>query len=69
MKINKTILWSLVLLVLVAALYRIIPGRQFGFAPQWAMAVFAGAVIKDKKWAFLLPVLSMFLSDLIYQVL
>jgi hypothetical protein len=68
MKINKTIVWSLFLLVLVSALYRVIPGRPYGFAPQWAMAVFAGAVIKDKKWAFLVPVLSMFLSDLAYQV-
>ena len=68
MKINKTIVWSLILLVLISALYRIIPGRPYGFAPQWAMAVFAGIVIKDKKWAFLIPVLSMFLSDLIYQV-
>ncbi len=33
------------------------------------MAVFAGAVIKDKKWAFIIPVLSMFISDLLYQVL
>ena len=33
------------------------------------MAVFAGAVIKDKKWALIIPVLSMFISDLLYQVL
>ena len=60
---------SLILLVLVAALYRIIPGRAYGFAPQWAMAIFAGAVIKDKKLAMILPVLSMFFSDLFYQIL
>jgi hypothetical protein len=66
---SKNIIWSFLLLVIVAALYRIIPGRPFGFAPQWAMAVFAGAVIKDKKWAFIMPVLSMFVSDLLYQVL
>lgn len=69
MKLNKSLIWSLLLLTLVSALYRIIPGRPYGFAPQWAMAVFAGAVIKDKKWAFVLPVLSMFISDLLYQVL
>jgi hypothetical protein len=69
MKSNNKIVWSFVLLVLIAALYRIIPGRPFGFAPQWAMAVFAGAVIKDKKWALIIPVLSMFISDLLYQVL
>jgi hypothetical protein len=69
MKSNNKIVWSFLLLVLIAALYRIIPGRPYGFAPQWAMAVFAGAVIKDKKWALIIPVLSMFISDLLYQVL
>ncbi len=69
MKLNKTIFWSLLLLVVIAALYRIIPGRPFGFAPQWAMAIFAGAIIKDKKWALAIPVLSMFISDLLYQLL
>jgi hypothetical protein len=69
MNYSKNIVWTFLLLIIVAALYRIIPGRPFGFAPQWAMAVFAGAVIKDKKWAFIMPVLSMFVSDLFYQVL
>ncbi len=69
MKSNKSLIWTLVALIIVAALYRIIPGRPYGFAPQIAMAVFAGASIKDKKWAFALPVFSMFVSDLIYQLL
>ena len=69
MKLNKNMVASLILLVLVAALYRIIPGRPYGFAPQWAMAVFAGAVIRDKKFAMILPVLSMFFSDMFYQIL
>jgi hypothetical protein len=69
MKSSKNIVWYFLLLVVISALYRIIPGRPFGFAPQWAMAVFAGAVIKDRKWAFIIPVLSMFVSDLLYQVL
>jgi len=69
MKSSNKIIWSFVLLVVIAALYRIIPGRPYGFAPQWAMAVFAGAVIKDRKWAFIIPILSMFISDLLYQVL
>ena len=33
------------------------------------MAIIAGAVIRDRKWALIIPVLSMFLSDLLYQVL
>src|SRR4029077_10842446 len=67
MKSSKNIIWSFLLLVFIAALYRILPGRPFGFAPQWAMAVFAGAVLKDKRWAFIIPVFSMFVSDLLYQ--
>lgn len=69
MKLNKSLIWSLILLTVIAAVYRIIPNRPWGFAPQWAMAVFAGAVIKEKKWAFIIPVLSMFISDILYQVL
>lgn len=69
MKSSNKLIWSFLLLVIVAALYRIIPGRPYGFAPLWAMAVFSGAVIKDKKWAFIIPVLSMFISDLLYEVL
>ena len=45
------------------------PGRPFGFAPQIAMCIFSGAVIKDKRFAFLLPLLSMFISDALYEVL
>jgi hypothetical protein len=69
MKSNKSLVWSLILLIIVAAIYRVIPGRPPGFAPQLAMAVFAGAVIKDKKWAFAFPVFSMFVSDLLFQIL
>jgi hypothetical protein len=69
MKPNKSIIWILVALIIIAALYRIIPNRPLGFAPQIAMAIFAGAVIKDKKWAFAIPLFSMFLSDLLYQAL
>ncbi len=59
----------LVSLVLVSALYRLIPGRPWGFAPQIAMALFSGSVVKDKKLSFLLPLVSMFLSDLLFQAL
>lgn len=70
MKITKRIIIALVLLTAVCALYRIVPGRPWGFAPQIAMAVFGGATfINNKKWAFVLPILSMFLSDVLYEVL
>jgi hypothetical protein len=70
MKINKNVLISLGLFVLVASIYRVLPNRPPGFAPQIAMALFGGAFfMKNKKWAFILPLLSMFISDVIYQVL
>jgi hypothetical protein len=69
MKVSKQILLTFSLLIVIASLYRIMPGRPFGFAPQIAMAIFGGAVIKDKKLAFLLPLLSMFISDALYELL
>src|SRR6188508_2436588 len=68
MKQNK-ILIAFALLILTGALYRIIPGRPFGFAPQIAMALFGGAIISDKKWAFALPLFSMLISDALFEVL
>src|SRR5476649_2264772 len=70
MKINRSFVISLALMVLVSALYRVMPNRPWGFAPQWAIAIFSGALfVKNKKIAFALPLLSMFISDLLYQVL
>ena len=69
MKLNKTTIWYLVILIVAAAVYRISPLRDYGFAPQYAMALFGGAVIKDRKWAFALPLFSMFISDALYEIL
>lgn len=69
MKIEKSVLWGFVLLVVVASLYRIMPNRPMNFAPQIAMALFAGSIIKNKKWAFLLPLASMLFSDCLYELL
>lgn len=69
MKYRNQLALSFILLILVAALYRIMPGRPYGFAPQIAMAIFGGAIIKDKKFAFLLPLGAMFVSDALYQLL
>ncbi len=66
---NKSLIITLIMLIVVAAIYRVIPGRSMGFAPHLAMALFAGAIIKDKKWAFALPIFSIFLSDVLYQSL
>jgi len=69
MKLNKSNLLVLFILILACALYRIWDSRPMGFAPQIAMALFAGSVSKDKRFAFLFPVLSLFISDLLYQFL
>ena len=69
MKKDNSILLSFVLLVIIASLYRVLPGRPLGFAPQIAMALFSGSIVKDKKFAFLLPLLTMLFSDIIYELL
>lgn len=61
---NKTTLRLLIILLFISAICRVA-----GFAPQIAIALFAGAVITDKRWAIVVPVVSIFLSDLLYQVL
>lgn len=69
MKINRTIIIVFAIFVVAASLYRVWDDRPMGFAPQIAMAIFAGAIIKDFKWVFILPLISMFVSDCIYQLL
>jgi hypothetical protein len=69
MKLNKNTVTALILLISVAACYRLIPNRPAGFAPQMALALFGGAMIRDKIWAVALPVFSLFISDLLYHLL
>jgi hypothetical protein len=69
MKLNKSNLLVLFILILACALYRVWDSRPMGFAPQIAMALFAGSITKDKRFAFLFPILSLFISDLLYQFL
>jgi hypothetical protein len=69
MKNKRLIILVFALLIIAAALYRVWENRPWGFAPQIAMALFAGSVIKVKKFSFLLPLLSMLISDVLYQIL
>lgn len=70
MKLNRQITIALVIMIATSALYRVMPGRPLGFAPQIAIALFSGSLFATKKqYSFLLPLLSMFVSDLMYQVL
>ena len=70
MKTNKKLLLAVILIIIVSAIYRVSPLRQYGFAPQIAIAIFSGFLFADnKKWAFALPLFSMLLSDVLYQIL
>ena len=56
MKLNRQITIALVIMIATSALYRIMPGRPFGFAPQIAIALFGGSLFATKKqYSFLLP--------------
>lgn len=54
----------LTLMVLTAALSRVLP-HPFNFTPVGAMALFGGAYYARKYQAFLLPLLSLWISDLV----
>jgi hypothetical protein len=54
-------LLALALIVLAAAL-RIAP-HPWNFTPVGAMALFSGAVLKDRRLAFFFPLLALFLGD------
>jgi hypothetical protein len=55
------------LLILAAACSRIAL-YPHNFSPIIGMALFGGAVIQDKKAAFLLPLLAMLLSDIMFEI-
>jgi len=55
-------LLALALIVLAAAL-RIAP-HPWNFTPVGAMALFAGALLKDRRLVFLFPLLTLFLGDM-----
>ncbi len=50
-------------LVLLAAILRIAP-HPWNLTPIGAMALFSGAMIKDRRLAFLFPLLALFVGDL-----
>jgi hypothetical protein len=50
--------------ILIAALSRMIP-HPYNFAPMGAMAIFGAAYFSDKKFSFLVPLVAMFISDLL----
>ncbi len=66
-KQNVTLVIIAVVMVVAAALARVF-FYPLSFAPQIAMALFAGAVIENKKVAFALPLFAMLLADILFEV-
>jgi hypothetical protein len=66
---KNTILIGLLMILAAAFLRVILYSYNIYFSPVIAMALFAGAVVKEKKFAFALPLLAMFVSDLLFEVL
>jgi hypothetical protein len=56
--------WLVCGLIAVAVIFRIIP-HPFNFTPVMAISLFAGAKFRDKKWSLIIPVVAMFLSDIL----
>ena len=51
-------------MIVAAAALRLLP-HPSNFTPIGALALFAGAHFDDKRWAFIVPLAAMFLSDIL----
>ena len=67
MKQSTSVLIIAVIMIFAAAVSRVLL-YPVSFSPLIAMALFGGAVINNKKLAFLLPLLAIFLSDVLFEV-
>lgn len=70
MKRNYTNIILAAGLILAAAVMRIISAEMFipNITPIAAVGLFGGAVIADKKYAYILPLAAMFLADLYFTL-
>ncbi len=69
---NKKIIFSILLMAIVIALFRILPKFDgvWGITPLFAVGIFSGALFRNHKpWAFALPVLAIFFSDVLWQLI
>jgi len=55
------------ILILVAAFSRLLP-HPYNFSPIAGMALLGGAVVKDKRLAFIIPLAALFISDLCFSL-
>lgn len=70
MKNNKNTILLAILLIAFAAVSRIISHEMqwFNLAPVAAVGLFAGNVIKDKKYAFLFAILAQLAGDIYIEL-
>lgn len=69
MKQNTNLVIVAAIMIVLAALSRVaFYSQEFYFSPAIAMALFSGSVIKDKKLAFFMPIVSMLLADVLFEV-
>jgi hypothetical protein len=67
MKQSRSLYIVFIALILFSAFIRVgLYPRNF--SPMIALALFGGSVIGDKKFSFALPILAMFLSDLLFEI-
>ena len=72
MENKRKVFLCFILLIAIAVICRLIPmpAGVYGVTPMYAMAIFGGVIFrKEKKFAFLLPILSFFVCDLLVEVL
>ncbi len=61
---NKKTLYIILGFIVFAALARLLP-HAYNFTPIGAIALFGAAYFEDKKWALIVPIAALFMSDLL----
>ena len=72
MKLSKQTIIFFLILVAVSTLIKVLCAPQInlsGFTAVIAVSLFAGLNIQDKKLAFLLPLITLFVTDVLLQIL
>jgi hypothetical protein len=72
MKINGRLIIFTLLLIVITTICKFFFGPDLdwsGFSPVIAIALFSGMIIKEKNMSFLLPLLALFVSDVVIEML
>ena len=72
MKSNGRLIFFTLILVVLATACKFLLGPELawsGFSPVIAVALFAGFITREKNQSFILPLLALFISDAIIQLL